>query len=60
MTESDIKKATNYCNQEIFFLRAAPRLNGCKMTPEWKEQLECMETCLAALRLAEKQLSNNC
>ena len=50
MYESDIINAIAYCKDEIMYLKNAPKLNGCKMTPEWKAQLKCMETCLAALK----------
>lgn len=36
----DIKEAIEYCENEIRNLKNAPKLNGCKMTDDWKRLLK--------------------
>ena len=47
---NNIEKAIEWFKREIQYIKAAPALNGCKMTEEWKEQLEVCETALEALK----------
>lgn len=43
-------KARAFLIEEIQRLRYAPKLNGCPMTEEWKEQLEICEYLLNKIR----------
>ena len=45
-----INKAINFFEEEIVRLRKAPEINGCEMTPEWKEMLQIYNTAVEALR----------
>ena len=47
------EKAIKFFNEEIRRLEIAPKINGCKMTDEWKEQLEFCKTAKSAI---EKQM----
>lgn len=47
-----IEKAIKFFDDEILMLNNAPKLNGCEMTEEWKEQLEICEMAKSAI---EKQ-----
>ena len=44
-----INKALKFINEEIDRLKAAPRINGCEMTEEWKEQLDICRTIKRSL-----------
>ena len=45
-----IEEAINFFENEIMMLRNAPKINGCKMTDDWKKQLRVFETALKALK----------
>ena len=45
-----INKAIKFFEEEIVRLRKAPEINGCEMTPEWKEMLQIYNTAVEALR----------
>lgn len=47
------EKAIKFFNEEIRRLELAPKINGCKMTEEWAEQLEICKTAKSAI---EKQM----
>lgn len=49
MTTEEKEKAIRWLTEEVRMLRLAPTVNGCK-PDNWAEQLEVMETCLAAVR----------
>ncbi len=44
-----INKAIKFFEEEIVRLRKAPEINGCEMTPEWKEMLQIYNTAVQAL-----------
>lgn len=46
----DRKKALNLIQSEIQLLKDAPKINGCKMTPEWAEMIEFYKTCEKLLK----------
>lgn len=48
-----MKKAIKFFEEEITRLENAPKINGCEMTDEWKEQLEICKTAKSAI---EKQI----
>lgn len=48
-----MKKAIKFFEEEIARLENAPKINGCEMTDEWKEQLEFCKTAKSAI---EKQI----
>ena len=47
------EKAIKFFNEEIRRLEIAPKINGCKMTDEWAEQIEICKTAKSAI---EKQI----
>ena len=53
-----INKAINFFEEEIVRLRKAPEINGCEMTPEWKEMLQIYNTAVEALRLRTAPKTN--
>lgn len=50
---TDIKKVKRFFEQEIRSLELAPKINGCEMTEDWKEQIEICKMSISAL---EKQI----
>lgn len=42
--------AVKWLEREIWYLKGAPKLNGCAMTPEWREQLDIFTMCLKLLK----------
>lgn len=50
---TDIKKVKRFFEQEIRSLELAPKINGCEMTKDWKEQIEICKMSISAL---EKQI----
>lgn len=46
----DRKKALKLIQAEIQSLEDAPKINGCKMTPEWEEMIEFYKTCEKLLK----------
>jgi len=46
--------ALGWVNEEIRRLRIAPKINGCKMTEEWKTELEIMEYLQKVLKEREE------
>lgn len=46
----DRKKALKLIQAEIQSYKAAPKINGCKMTPEWAEMIEFHKTCEKLLK----------
>ena len=53
MPEDKQQQAIRWLERELYWLRRAPSLNGCRPMPEWLEQIEVFETCLEALRRSE-------
>lgn len=49
-------KVVKFFEEEIQRLENAPKINGCEMTDEWKEQLEI---CKIAKSACEKQIPKN-
>ena len=43
-------EALAWINRELDYLRRAPELNGCDMTPEWVEQIEVYTIAAQAIR----------
>lgn len=53
-----INKAIKFFGEEIVRIRKAPEINGCEMTPEWKEMLQIYNTAVEALRLRKAPKTN--
>ena len=54
MSDERKQKAIKWFQQEIRSLELAPKLNGCEMTDEWKEEIEIFRTALEALKGVQK------
>lgn len=47
--ERDRLKAISFFQEEIDRIERAPAINGCAMTPEWKEEMRMCEVAVALL-----------
>lgn len=58
----DIKKAKRFFEQEIRSLELAPKINGCEMTEDWKEQIEICKMSISALekQIPKRHFNNEC
>lgn len=45
----DTEKAVQFFKDEIRRLELAPKINGCEMTDDWREQMSVCKTALTAL-----------
>lgn len=49
------EEAIMWYEDEISHLKAAPRINGCSMRPEWEEQIKFHNMAIAALRAQQER-----
>lgn len=51
----NIDKAIKFFKDEIRSLELAPKINGCEMKDEWREQMSICKTALLALERYKKE-----
>jgi len=56
LTKNKLLRAMRYLLEEIDRLNAAPKINGCEMTAEWKEILEIDRICFEACKMAANNM----
>ena len=56
LTKNKLLLAMRYLLEEIDRLNAAPKINGCEMTEEWKEMLEIDRTCFEACKIVANNM----
>lgn len=55
MTEARRQEALAWFREEIRSCRIAPRINGCKMTPEWQKIIDVCEAAVEALQAVKAE-----
>lgn len=50
MTEARKQEALAWFREEIRSCRAAPSINGCPMTPDWRHIIDMCEAAIEALQ----------
>ncbi len=51
---TEAEEAIRWYEDEISHLKAAPRINGCNMRPEWETQIKIHTLAIAALRAQQE------